>query len=345
MTVTLDGSPIEGVTVTGITTEDGSPCVTNSEGKTSGVTGVDTVTIKTSSGFVDVNEASQVVNTGGALETNASLTITSKSSGSIQVTASQNIRFNPNRASVTYFIVGGGAGGTAARYVTTGSVYYMISGAGGGYTDTGTINPQGDVAVTIGSGGSGGSTTTTSSQGYSNGGSRGGETTISGLFGTKTASGGSPGDFGLCNFNRTDTYFGGAGGSGGGGASNIYGDTSVQYAGNGGSNGSNGYSNGANLQTPTGQSSGGAGQGTTTTFGGVTYSPGGSGMVYSTGMGTNVQGTPASGAGTNLVTASSGTAGSATIPGGAGGWCYCLSIGSFTLKGGSGANGIAIFSW
>ena len=61
VTVTLDGAPVEGVTVTGITTEDGEPCVTNSEGKTSGVTGVDTVTIATSTGCVDVNEASQIV--------------------------------------------------------------------------------------------------------------------------------------------------------------------------------------------------------------------------------------------------------------------------------------------
>lgn len=50
-----------------------------------------------------------------------------------------------------------------------------------------------------------------------------------------------------------------------------FGTDVTRYAGNGGSNGSNGYSNGTNLQTPTGQNFGRTGQGTSTTFDGMTF--------------------------------------------------------------------------
>ena len=356
VTVTLDGSPIEGVTVTGITTEDGGPCVTNSEGKTSGVTGVDTVTIKTSSGFVDVNEASQVVNTGGALETNASLAITSQSSGSVQITTSQSIKFNPNRTSVTYFIVGGGAGGNALRALYNNSAVCVIAGAAGGYTKTGTINPSNTpVTITIGAGGKGATVNTNRGTVFSNHGSVGGNTIISGSFGTVTANGGGYAND-VFNFEPLRDYFalpGGDGGSGGGSVMNYsslseYNTTT--YVGNGGSNGSNGGIDGSNTETPYGDDSSSTGQGTPTTFNGVVYSPAGSAMAHGAYINgaqnqSVIQGTVANGAGVNLVTTTSATGNTATIPGGAGGWIYNYAYGEYTLTAGSGANGIAIFSW
>lgn len=356
VTVTLDGSPIEGVTVTGITTEDGGPCVTNSEGKTSGVTGVDTVTIKTSSGFVDVNEASQVVNTGGSLETNASLAITSQSSGSVQITTSQSIKFNPNRTSVTYFIVGGGAGGNALRALYNNSAVCVIAGAAGGYTKTGTINPSNTpVTITIGAGGKGATVNTNRGTVFSGHGSVGGNTIISGSFGTVTANGGGYASEAF-NFEPLRDYFvlpGGNGGSGGGSVMNyssLSEYSTTTYIGNGGSNGSNGGIDGSNTETPYGDDSSSTGQGTSTTFNGVVYSPAGSAMAYGAYINgaqnqSVIQGTVANGAGANLVTTTSATGNTATIPGGAGGWIYNYAYGEYTLTAGSGANGIAIFSW
>ena len=58
-----------------------------------------------------------------------------------------------------------------------------------------------------------------------------------------------------------------------------------------------------------------------------------------------IQGTVANGAGANLVTTTSATGNTATIPGCAGGWIFNYAYGEYTLRAGSGANGIAIFSW
>lgn len=66
-------------------------------------------------------------------KTHASLAITSQSSGSVKITISQSIRFNPNRASVTYFIVGGGAGGNALWSIYGGNAVSVIPGGAGGW--------------------------------------------------------------------------------------------------------------------------------------------------------------------------------------------------------------------
>lgn len=347
MTVTLDGSPIEGVTVTGITTEDGSPCVTNSEGKTSGVTGVDTVTIATSTGYVDINEASQIVETGGALSTDATLEITSINSGEIKVTSSKQISFSPSRTSVTYFICGGGAGGTACKPSNINSTTkYYVSGSGGGYTKTGTINPGGEpISIMIGTGGSGGSTTGYNTQ---TGGS-GGSTQISGKFGVESVGGGNGGGSQSDNNGRNAVQCnGGNGGSGGGGCAYLYNPNSSMYefsTGNGGKNGSNGFSSGNNLTTTQNRTTGGTGQGTSTAFDGTTYASGAGSVIFgNTGM--FQQGFPGYGSGQNMVTDQDNTtAGSGTVAGCAGGNMCSYATTNGLVSGGKGANGIAIFSW
>ena len=76
----------------------------------------------------------------------------------------------------------------------------------------------------------------------------------------------------------------------------------------------------------------------------MTFSAGGSGMITML-YGREVA-TPASGAGTNLYTASnSGTAGSATTHGSAGGWVYTSYSSTMSVTSGAGGNGYAIFKW
>ena len=251
VTVTLDGAPVEGVTVTGITTEDGEPCVTNSEGKTSGVTGVDTVTIATSTGCVDVNEASQIVETGGALSTDATMNITTKETAKLQYTTSTTIRFL-SKTSVNYFIVGGGGIGA---YWSHESRDMSCAGGGGGYTKTGEIqNNKKDIVIQIGSGGK------------ANGGD-GGTTTISCGETSFSANGGKGGEHDSAN---DGTSVAGSDGGSGSGAADTYSWDPI--CGNPGSNGGNGgNANGTE---------GGIGQGTSTTFDGIAYSTAGGSACY-----------------------------------------------------------------
>lgn len=343
VTVTLDGSPIQGVTVNGITPASGEgACITDSQGKTSGVTGVNSVTLTTNSGYVDVNEASQVVNTGGALETSVTLAITSKATGKIEIKSSQTIKFAPSRTSVTYFIVGGGASGCACKRSSNG---YYISGSGGGYTKTGTVNPNNQaIVVTVGAGGVSAVADSDRSQPDENYGNSGGTTTISGNFGTVSANGGASGNYGYNRYtNQPASVRGGDGGSGGGGAGFLMDSSQNLYykCGNGGSNGSNGFTDNASASFGS-ASTGGVGQGSTTTFDGVVYSAGGCGCYQDRAGGWN-SGTPGNGAGSNI-RSNNGKAPDGTIPGAAGGIAY--SNGTFaTITSGAGAAGIAIFKW
>lgn len=342
VTVTLDGSPIRGVVVSGISPESGEgQCITDSSGKTSGVSGVDSVTLTTKSGYVDVNEVNQVVNTGGALSTDVTLAITSKSTGKVEVKTSQTIKFTPKRTSVTYFIVGGGASGAACKYQLGAAGGYFIGGSSGGNVKTGTINlGNQQVEITVGAGGiAKNCNATSSSTPREERGSYGGTTIIKGAFGELSAVGGNPGQYDYENINRNHYSYGGSGGSGGGGASNV--SAAILYVGNGGYNGSDGYSDGSNLQLPNGQKVGGSGSGNTT-FDGVVYAPGAGGITKSSAE-TKI-GVPGTGAGTGLFAGSSGTAGSATTPGGAGGSVFSVSTYA-NITSGAGADGIAIFKW
>ena len=261
VTVTLDGSPIEGVTVLGITPLSGEGnCVTNSSGKTSGTTGVDTVTISTEE-FMDVvgGKASKVVETGGALLTDTTLEMTSVSTFKKQYISSTTLKLVRN--SVNYFIVGGGGSGGCSvgsnRY-RTGAV-----GGAGGYTKTGNINISNKtLSLSVGAGGS--SVSLTYGQGYSSNGKAGGATTITSGGVTVSANGGGQGG---ATSNMAAIRVKGSNGGSGSGA--IYADDSKVDVGNPGTNGGNGGN--ANYNSTVG----GSGQGTTTQFDSIMYSSAG----------------------------------------------------------------------
>ena len=205
VTVTLDGSPIEGVTVLGITPLSGEGnCVTDSSGKPSGTPGVDTVTISTEE-FIDVvgGKASKVVETGGALLTDITLEMTSASTFKKQYIAS--------------------------TYV----VQNVATGGGGGYTKSGSINIVNRIlSISVGSGGN--STTANFNLPDNNGGNGGTSSISSG--GTAIYANGGNGGRG----NRDDISAGLDGSNGGSGSGAAIAASNTIGAGNPGADGKNG---------------------------------------------------------------------------------------------------------
>ena len=262
VTVTLDGSPIEGVTVLGITPLSGEGnCVTDSSGKTSGTTGVDTVTISTEE-FIDVvgGKASKVVETGGALLTDITLEMTSASTFKKQYISSTTLKLL--RSSVNYFIVGGGGGGGASTYV----IKNVATGGGGGYTKSGSINIVNRIlSISVGSGGN--STTANFNLPDNNGGNGGTSSISSG--GTAIYANGGNGGRG----NRDAISAGLNGSNGGSGSGAAIAASNTIGAGNPGADGKNGKK--------MSNYNGGTGQGTTTRFDGITYSTAGGSAAYS----------------------------------------------------------------
>lgn len=316
VTVTLDGSPIEGVTVLGITPLSGEGnCVTDSSGKTSGTTGVDTVTISTEE-FMDVvgGKASKVVETGGKLSTDTTLEMTSVSTFKQQYTSSTTLRLVRN--SVSYFIVGGGASGGCG----VGSNRVGAVGGAGGYTKTGNINISNKtLSVSVGSGGS--SVSVTYGQGSSASGRGGGATTITSGETKVSANGGGQGQASVNN--STIRIQGSSGGSGSGA---VYVDSYEVQVGNPGTNGGNGGSVNYDITV------GGSGQGTTTQFDGVTYSSAGGSVALTNGNNYRTSG--------NGVFGTSGGNGSQYGDGGG----ACINTGG-TVTSGAGKQGCVWIYW
>lgn len=346
VTVTLDGSPISGVTVQGITTEDGGACVTNEDGKTSGVCATSSTTITAVSIWIDVDSKSQVVDTS-KVETNATLAMTSKSSGKIKITASKTFKFSPSRKSIHGFAVGGGGGGSAAvtYYANPEYTFYnniaVAAGSGSGHFNTFTFNPNGEnIKVTIGKGGDG--VAISNDTGYESG-NRGGDTIVAVTGGsTYTALGGSAGSCKEYSGSTSEVLCnGGSGGSGGGGAM-FYDYTGEGYikGAAGGTNGANGAD--ASYDSSSGTASGGRGDGVGKgTFDGETYGAGSGGavVILPGGSGSKVSASGISVADKNATSASNGS-----NYGDAGG-SVASAVRSGTVKSGNGKQGIVIFKW
>ena len=91
---------------------------------------------------------------------------------------------------------------------------------------------------------------------------------------------------------------------------------------------------------------GGTGQGTSTTYDGVVYCGGGSGFSYANAE--QHSGTVGQNAGSNYVGVIPGSGVTPTVAGCAGGWCVlnsALNDNESVVTSGAGANGIAIFKW
>lgn len=329
--VTVNGTAASGVTVHGITNANGGAVSTNSAGYAEGYTYERTATLSVDKQYTDVPAKTVTVNTNGNAFTETTIALVS-TSGQLEVTSSQMVRFSTAVKTVDIFAVGGG--GSGAVHAATNAA---ASGGAGGYTKTqlGVTVVANQVVCTIGAGGA--ARTISAGKTGASSGAAGGTTSAKTGSVTVTANGGSGGTLGT----------GTNGGSGSGGT-----DSLNNAVGTGGSNGSAGGVGG--------NYAGGTGQGTTTTaFGsgtGTKYSGAGAGAAASFSYDRDCLGAPGSDGGGdaysgyyNRYPISAVTAGSATVPG-SGGGAVAIAAGntsssSAVYSSGAGADGLVILRW
>ena len=128
-----DGTPVEGATVSGITSLTGSTLVSGADGIVLGKSTSKTVTISCTSPYIDqAAPASQSVTATGTI-TDVTLTLTSITD-MITVTSSKTTKVSPMAKTMDVTAVGGGGGGGGynqnSRYDGAGA------GGGGGYVST-----------------------------------------------------------------------------------------------------------------------------------------------------------------------------------------------------------------
>lgn len=128
-----DGTPVEGATVSGITSLTGSTLVSGADGIVLGKSTSKTVTISCTSSYIDqAAPASQSVTATGTI-TDVTLTLTSITD-MITVTSSKTTKVSPMAKTMDVTAVGGGGGGGGynqnSRYDGAGA------GGGGGYVST-----------------------------------------------------------------------------------------------------------------------------------------------------------------------------------------------------------------
>nr|DAL52021.1 MAG TPA_asm: hypothetical protein [Caudoviricetes sp.] len=128
-----DGTPVEGATVSGITSLTGSTLVSGADGIVLGKSTSKTVTISCTSPYIDqAAPASQSVTATGTI-TDVTLTLTSITD-MITVTSSKTAKVSPMAKTMDVTAVGGGGGGGGYNQ---NSIYDGAgAGGGGGYVST-----------------------------------------------------------------------------------------------------------------------------------------------------------------------------------------------------------------
>ena len=291
----IDGTPVEGATVSGIMALTGSTLVSGADGIVLGKSTSKTVTISCTSPYIDqAAPASQSVTATGTI-TDVTLTLTAITDV-ITVTSSKTAKASPIAKTMDVTAVGGGGGG--------GSYHYYCGGGGGGNIShaLNIVLSFTDIKISIGSGGSAGSkeepsgasggTTDVKFNGTSGsivsatGGGGGASTNNRNNFGGSSSNGGKGGD-GATSDNTSGGSAGGAsvvhifddqnlpiaGGGGGGGGGYSGGNGGTPYGGNGGSNGGSG-----SAHPSSGRQLGGGGGGTGMDH--ITGASGANGGVY-----------------------------------------------------------------
>ena len=255
-----EGNPLEGIEVSNVFGEDGSPVLTNANGQITGYVSEGNVTLSIS-GYADVQNYSEQFPAVKGETYTKSITVATRNF--LKVTTTQNLRFSANVTRVDVTAVGGGGGGGygwSQAYNFSG-IIYNGGGGGGGYCSTSedvSFTPNNYYSAIVAGGGAGG--TFQSSQGGSGGassflgvsanggggGATGGITTVAqgngnGGAPTQTTStsniiggNGVAGSVaGYTSFTET-TVYGGGGGAGSLGQSPSTGGAGAGYGGNGG---------------------------------------------------------------------------------------------------------------
>ena len=268
-----DGTPAEGVTVSGISALPGSSLVTGADGIVVGRSSSASATIGCTSPYIDQKApASQSVASTGTI-TDVTLTLENVTD-MLMIASSKTVKISPLAKTVDVTAVGGGGGGGGGI-----SNSYGGGGGGGGYITTELavdLSKTTQISILVGAGGEGAITDSDPRPSDWHEASDGGNTTVQLSPKNITASGGKKGESKLIGDSAPYVAAkGGAGnGSGGGGSLNlnenqafasrgknasgyIFNDPSLGIAGGGGGGGG-GYINsshssvGANGGTPNG---------------------------------------------------------------------------------------------
>lgn len=151
-----NGNPAVGVTVAGMADNDGQPCVTNEQGKTTGFSVVPT-TLSITSPWIDIQDYSEEI-TNAEITINKTINLQFKSILTFTYTSSTNVRMSNNVTSVDYGLIGGGGSGGWARSREDESQQWAQGGDCGAYqSGTQQLSTTSDfgISITIGSGGNG----------------------------------------------------------------------------------------------------------------------------------------------------------------------------------------------
>ena len=231
-----DGTPAEGVTVTGISALSGSSLVTDQDGLVVGRSSSASVTIGCTSPYVDQNApASQAVTASGTV-TGVTITLT-RVTGEIEITSSTVVAFSPEVLTYDLCAVGAGAGGL---YVSTGAGVCGAAGGGGAVANLLGVSAPAHrtIAVSVGSGSAKASNTTPTIPDATYTGDDGGNTTISSQVDGSLLLSAAGGKGGSIVSSSSATYrlrgVGGTG-NGAGGATKTDGTVSSDYSSDGGS--------------------------------------------------------------------------------------------------------------
>lgn len=241
------GSPVSGVTISGISTNAGAPCVTDGNGQVLGVSTAKSVTISATSPFINLQNVSRTVASTDII-TQVTLRFSRTSSNKLTFTSGKTFRLSPSVNNYDVVAIGGGGSGGGAtggggggggggygasvsrRAATKGAVYTVLVGAGGasqtmnagatGGTSKFSAGGTEIVSALGGSGGGLGSRNVGGAPGNGNGAGGKGYIWMSSAIDI-AAENGAPAT------NRISGYTFGGGGSGGGGAFNEVGVTST----------------------------------------------------------------------------------------------------------------------
>lgn len=250
-----DGTPAEGVTVSGISALPGSSLVTGADGIVVGRSSSASVTIGCTSPYIDQKApASQSVASTGTI-TDVTLTLENVTD-MLMIASSKTVKISPLAKTVDVTAVGGGGGGGGGI-----SKSYGGGGGGGGYITTELavdLSKTTQISILVGAGGEGAITDSDPRPSDWHEASDGGNTTVQLSPKNITASGGKKGESKLIGDSAPYVVAkGGAGnGSGGGGSLNV--NESVAFA-SGGENASGYIFNDPSLGIAGGGGGGGGG--------------------------------------------------------------------------------------
>lgn len=252
-----DGTPAEGVTVSGISALPGSSLVTGADGIVVGRSSSASVSIGCTSPYIDQKApASQSVASTGTI-TDVPLTLENVTD-MLTIASSKTLKISPLAKTVDVTAVGGGGGGGGGGGISNS---YGGGGGGGGYITTELavdLLKTTQISILVGAGGVGAITDSSPRPDNWHEASDGGNTTVQLSSKIITASGGKKGESKLIGDSAPYVAAkGGAGnGSGGGGSLNV--NESVAFA-SGGENASGYIFNDTSLGIAGGGGGGGGG--------------------------------------------------------------------------------------